>query len=100
MKGIRSTENQKFLEFFSKVQGKSMERGNIFFLDTGECLDIEFNNMEVDNLCGWEVPLEISESFESKYLNKEILDEYSDYYIWIIPKIENDELVINFVSYD
>jgi len=99
MQGLRTKENNKFLNFFKKVQESALKMNKVFFLDAGECLDIEFDNMVVDEMSGWLIPLEDVVSFELKFNKNMNLDEFENFYIWVIPTIKNQELSIEFKNF-
>ena len=47
MLGLRTQENNKFINFFKLVQDEASKANKVFFLDFGECEDIDFMDMEV-----------------------------------------------------
>lgn len=52
MKGLRTSETEKFLKFFNKVQELANVESKVFFLDFGECKQVKYEDMEVDILFG------------------------------------------------
>ena len=96
MQGLRTKENNKFLKFFREAQNQAKGLESVFFLDYGECKDIDFDDMVIDVIAGWLVPDNEVESFENKFMNNENLDEFEELYIWCIPKIENNKLIVEF----
>lgn len=96
MLGLRTKESDRFLKFFSKVQEKANLEDKVFFLDFGECKDIEFEDMEVDTLFGWLIPKQDSKDFENIFINGKIEDKWNDFYKTIDFDIKNNSLSINF----
>lgn len=56
MLGLRTQENNEFIKFFELVQAEANKLNKVFFLDFGQCEDVQFNGMEVDSLYGWLIP--------------------------------------------
>ena len=79
MQGLRTRENEKFMRFFALVQKEAEKLGKVFFLDFGQCDDIQFKDMEVDTLFGWLIPKENANDFEKVFLNGEILKPWDQY---------------------
>ncbi|MDO5017821.1 MAG: hypothetical protein Q4E02_00820 [Lagierella massiliensis] len=96
MKGLRTQESKDFVKFFEKVQKEANKKGFVFFMDFGECVDIKFKDMLIDELFGWNIPIEKSEEFEKLYLDRSIPKEWDKYCIWVLPEIKDNEIVINF----
>jgi hypothetical protein len=96
MRGLRTQENKKFKAFFELVQQEAAKKGCVFFLDFGECQDIPFKEMEIDNLFGWCIPFEKVNDFEEQFLTQETMDGWDSNLCWCIPSIEDDHLQINF----
>ena len=96
MKGLRTTETKKFLNYFKKVQELSNVESKVFFLDFGECKQIEFKDMEVDVLFGWLIPQGLSDDFEKKYIQNRIEEKWNEYYKIVDFKIKDNSLNIIF----
>lgn len=96
MLGLRTKEDKKFIGFFKLVQKEAERNGFVFFLDFGECNDIPFNDMIIDELFGWKIPAEKAEEFEKVFNSRENTLKWDKYCSWVIPKINNDNLIINF----
>ncbi|MDD2213470.1 MAG: hypothetical protein PHR21_02870 [Oscillospiraceae bacterium] len=99
MQGLRTKENPKFLNFFEQVQKEAAAIGCVFFLDFGECKDIPFENMEIDDISGWLIPNSQSSHFEALFSNDRDLGEFEKFYTWCIPSIENGTLRIEFRNF-
>lgn len=99
MKGLRTKEDKKFIKFFDLVQKKAREVNSVFFLDSGECKDIEFEDLIIDEISGWLIPINISDEFEKEFVSKGNLDRFEKWYTWCIPAIENENLIIEFKNF-
>ncbi len=96
MQGLRTKENNKFLKFFSIVQEKAKEQNSVFFMDFGQCDDIDFKDMELDTLFGWLIPNDKVDNFERVYLTSKVDDRWNDFCVWVTPNIENDHISVTF----
>ncbi|MEB3429710.1 hypothetical protein VLK81_06740 [Citroniella saccharovorans] len=96
MLGLRTQENNEFIKFFELVQAEANKLNKVFFLDFGQCEDVQFNGMEVDSLYGWLIPKEEVETFNKEFINKINLSKWNDYCAWVIPNIINEKLNIVF----
>lgn len=99
MRGLRTKESNEFLRFFEKVQAAAAERDAIFFLDAGECMDITFKDMLIDEMSGWLVPFKRADLFEKAFIGNLNLDAFEEFYIWCIPKIIGEVLEIEFKNF-
>ena len=96
MRGLKTQETSKFNKIFSIVQDTANQKGCVFFLDAGDGRDFETNTLEGEDLMGWLIPNDKSTDFEESWLNDDISDDWSDYYVWAIwnnqdnPKIKFD----------
>ena len=96
MLGLRTQENNKFIKFFKLVQDEASKANKVFFLDFGECEDIEFKDMEVDSLFGWLIPKEMVDKFKDEFEKEKVLSKWDDYCVWVIPEIKDYKLNIIF----
>lgn len=96
MLGLRTQENNKFIEFFKLVQDEASKVNKVFFLDFGECEDIEFKDMQVDSLFGWLIPKEMVDKFKDEFEKEKALSKWDDYCVWVIPEIKENKLNIVF----
>ncbi|MDO5734236.1 MAG: hypothetical protein Q4P08_03805 [Eubacteriales bacterium] len=99
MKGLRTVESEPFLKFFAKVQSSAEELGKVFFLDFGDCKGDKFLNMEIDDLCGWLVPISESEEFEKEFKAFESLEQWDDFITWCLPQKQDGSLSIKFKQF-
>lgn len=100
MLGLRTKENNKFLEFFKRVQEEAKKKDRVFFMDFGQCKDISFEDMEIDDLFGWLIPLDQVNSFNKEFKENNISDKWDDFIIWCESKLVDGNLKIEFNSYD
>lgn len=96
MQGLRTKEDKKFLKYFEQVQKHAKVRKSVFFLDFGECKDIQFKDMIIDELFGWLIPFEKLEDFEVLFYEEKISDDWDKYSCWAIPSIKENKLSIVF----
>ena len=96
MLGLRTQENSEFIKFFKLVQDEAKKLNKVFFLDFGQCDDIEFKGMEVDSLFGWLIPDEDVEKFNTEFIKKSNLSKWDEYFTWAIPRIIDNKLNIVF----
>lgn len=96
MRGLRTQEDNEFLIFFKIVQEEANKRGFVFFMDFGECKDIKYKDMILDELFGWGIPLNKADTFEKLYNDRNIAEKWDKYCIWVIPESKNGNLIINF----
>lgn len=81
MKGLRTPENGKFVNFFKKVQNEAGKSNKTFFLDTGDCKDVEFEDMELDRLFGWLIPNDLESVFEKDFIGRKVGTNWDDFYM-------------------
>jgi hypothetical protein len=79
MLGLRTQEDSKFNAFFKLVQQSASKRNAVFFLDCGEGRDIETESLSGEDLCGWLIPKENANEFQSEFLSRSISDKWSKY---------------------
>ncbi len=96
MLGLRTQENSEFIKFFKLVQDEAKKLNKVFFLDFGQCDDIEFKGMEVDSLFGWLIPDEDVEKFNTEFIKKSNLSKWDEYSTWAIPRIIDNKLNVVF----
>ena len=65
MIGLRTKEDEKFIRYFKIVQKEAEKNGFVFFLDFGECNDIKYNDMIIDeNYLDGKYPLKKQKSLK------------------------------------
>lgn len=96
MIGLRTKEDEKFIRYFKIVQKEAEKNGFVFFLDFGECNDIKYNDMIIDELFGWKIPVGKAKEFEKVFIYRKNTSEWDKYCSWVIPKINDDILTIDF----
>jgi hypothetical protein len=70
-------ESKKFIKFFEMVQEEARKRNCIFFCDCGLGDVFENDDIECENLCGWLIPEQQADKFES--IHKENSDKKYEY---------------------
>lgn len=81
--GLRTKENEKFLNFWKIVQEEASKLDSVFFLDSGEGNEIETNEINAEDLSGWLIPKNQANEFDSLYksFNNEIISKsFDDFY--------------------
>ena len=96
MLGLRTQENDKFLNFWTIVQVKANSMNMSFFLDCGEGNDFENDNIECENLTGWLIPNNKVEEFNKCFLKDDIGDEWADNIVIAKWRIQKDKVLIDF----
>lgn len=95
MQGLKTQEKSKFLNFFSIVQETAKNNNCIFFLDAGDGRGFENEKFEGEDLMGWLIPQNLSVDFEKIWLDDNVSDDWSDYYVWAVWENETSP-TINF----
>lgn len=89
MKGLRTQENNNFIDFFNIVQSEAAKIGKVFFLDCEEGHDGNVNGMEICNLSGWLIPSDKANEFETLWEKEMEDDEWSDFFVFAKWKYED-----------
>ena len=78
--GLRTQENNKFLNFWKIVQEEASKHNSVFFLDSGEGNEIETLEINAEDLSGWLIPKNQVDEFDSlfKSFNKESISKRFD----------------------
>ncbi len=97
MEGLRTQESNKFEMFFSFVQEEAKKQNCIFFLDSGDGNDFCDDICEGENLMGWLIPYDKKEIFKKEFLNGDVSDDWSDFFVWAVWEMKNG-LKIHFES--
>lgn len=96
MLGLRTKDNDRFIKYFNLVQLEALKLSCCFFIDFGQCDDIQFKDMEVDTLFGWLIPIEYVSEFNEEFVKFKINEKWHKYCTWVTPEIVDDKLYINF----
>ena len=96
MLGLRTKDNDRFIKYFNLVQSEAQKLNCCFFIDFGQCDDIQFKDMEVDRLFGWLIPRKHIDAFNKEYIQSKVNEKWDKYCSWVIPEIIDDKLYINF----
>lgn len=104
MRGLRTQENDKFLEYWKRVQEAAEMEGAVFFLESGDGRDFCRDDIEGEDLGGWLVPIEHADEFELLWQN----DAHKDYeetfphaeYAFAEWEDVDGEIIIEFHKYD
>ena len=84
MRGIKTQEGEKFIEFFILVQAEANRRHSVFFLECGEGHDLISDTIEGEDLRGWLIPEEQADKFEAEWLSGEPSQEWENLISWAI----------------
>lgn len=82
MRGLRTKEEKKFIDYFSEVQLEAERLGCVFFLDTQESGERVINGVEVMDLSGWLIPIDKASEFEKIWSEQKEDDDWVDYYVF------------------
>lgn len=96
MLGLRTQESDEFINFFTIVQSEANKMGNVFFMDFGQCDDIDFEDIEIDRLFGWLIPENENKTFEKLFINDKVSEKWDKYCTWVTPEIVDGKLKIRF----
>ncbi|MDD7319030.1 MAG: hypothetical protein PUG74_10235 [Prevotellaceae bacterium] len=96
MQGLRTKENERFIKYFELVQAHANKQNAVFFMDFGQCDDIDFEDMELDCLFGWLIPSDMADNFENIDLSSKVDDKWDDFCVWVTPKVDGSKLSIVF----
>ncbi|MCI8387033.1 MAG: hypothetical protein HFE63_01020 [Clostridiales bacterium] len=96
MMGIRTLENDKFLQFFKLVQDKADSMNMVFFLFCGEGHSFEDDNLEGENLSGWLIPKDRADEFNQKFIEYDSdLDDWDDFFAFAEWKRSSNDIIID-----
>lgn len=97
MRGLRTQENTKFLEFFKQVQAAAAKKNAVFFLDSGEGNQFENETIECEDLSGWLIPNDKSEEFEKLFnVNDKIIDKWNEFCTFVSWRMDGESLIVTF----
>lgn len=97
MRGLRTQENTKFLEFFKQVQAAAAKKNAVFFLDSGEGNLFENETIECEDLSGWLIPDDKAEEFEETFMaNNEIKDKWNEFGTFVSWRMDGESLIVTF----
>ena len=64
MRGLCTSEGEKFKNFFALVQEEAKKKDAIFFLESGDGRDFEYGDLDCADLFGWLIPAAEADEFE------------------------------------
>ena len=113
MQGLRTQENDSFLNYFELVQNKAkelglncvmlseyMQLGKVFFMESGEGDTKNFGRYECESLSGWLIDSNDVEEFQRSYLaNSDIPQKFDSCYCFADWKPDNNGFRIEFNDY-
>lgn len=100
MQGLRTQENNNFLNYFELVQNKAKELGKVFFVDSGEGDTKKFDKYECESLSGWLIDCDDVEEFQRSYLaNSGTPQKFDSCYCFADWKPDNNWFRIEFNDY-
>lgn len=102
MRGLRTKEDPKFIEFFKLIQEEAAKMGKVFFAEAGDGRDIITDTLEGEDVSGWLIPTHLADKFEFLFRayaadGDPQWEEYSVFAIWTL---EEGEVRIHFEKYD
>ena len=96
-------EKKKFVKYFEFVQQEASKKGYVFFLDSQDSFDVEYDGMIVFDMYGWYIRkdskdceefIRIFENFEEKNQSY-----WSKYCLFCEYEIKDGKLSVRFVDY-
>ena len=81
MRGLCTSEGEKFKNFFALVQEEAQKKGAIFFLESGEGNHFDYGDLGCTDLFGWLIPEAEADEFETIWRkNPHDLDALDEWY--------------------
>ena len=81
MRGLCTSERERFKNFFALVQEEAQKKGAIFFLESGEGNHFDFGDLGCTDLFGWLIPEAEADEFEAIWRkNPHDLQALNDWY--------------------
>lgn len=80
IRGLKTQEEDKFIEFFEFVQNKAAQLGKTFFLECEDGNEGRVDGMVVCDLQGWLVPNDKAEVFEPIWESDKVDDRWTDFF--------------------
>lgn len=82
MLGLRTEENNEFLNFFKLVQNEAQKQNAVFFMECG-CGDVlSEENIECEDCQGWLIPVEKAEEFNKLFLAENVDEKWDEFEAW------------------
>ncbi len=69
MRGLCTSERERFKNFFALVQEEAQKKGAIFFLESGEGNHFDYGDLGCTDLFGWLIPEAEADEFETIWRN-------------------------------
>lgn len=83
VQGLRTQENDKFLNFWKIVQSEAQKNNSVFFLDCGDGNEIITEDFNAEDLFGWLIPNSKVSEFEELFNKNDdniIHDRFDSFY--------------------
>ena len=95
MLGLRTQEDEKFINFFAIVQEAAKKKNSVFFGDSGEGHDIVMPEFEGEDLYGWLIPKEKVDEFEKQFTAFNVSSKWDPFLIFAnwYPDGENIKII-------
>lgn len=103
VRGIRfaeTTEDERFMRFFSIVQNAASQLNAVFFMDCGDGHDLITDEIDCEDLVGWLVPLDAADDFEPLWAARDwdaMSDEQVDLMVTAEWSGESGDISVRFV---
>lgn len=97
IQGLRTQENDKFLNFWKIVQSEAEKQNSVFFLDCGDGNEMTTDEFNAEDLFGWLVPNNKVSNFEAlfdNFLDEDINDMFDDCYKSVTWNFNNGTLSV------
>ena len=100
MRGLCTSERERFKNFFALVQEEAQKKGAIFFLESGEGNHFDYGDLGCTDLFGWLTPKADADRFEAIWQKNphdiEALDAWYDESCFVRWEKDGGEIKIHF----
>ena len=82
--GLRTTEDARFIPFFTAIQKEAGKSSSVFFLDCGEGHSFFGERIICTDCSGWLIPMEMAEEFNKQFSAfEEIEEKWDEFSAWV-----------------
>lgn len=98
-------DNKKLDKYWELVQETANKQGKVFFMDSGEGREYATDDMEMEDISGWLVPVELKEEFTDYWMKEgnthsNLPDKFDDTFRFAMWSVgENEKIVVEFKDF-
>lgn len=97
MKGLKTQESNKFIEFMKIIQNEALKQDKTFFLDSGLGNEFETDKIEGEELQGWLIQNKDIEAFEKEWRNDEVNDDtWGEFFCFVRWSKQSNKIEVDF----